>query len=237
MDEKIENTILQNVLAELADMRKQLSDLQSLKNDIPTQAELSGESVPAKIELQPLRLRKKVGKGAIPLLESEILEAQKDSVSANEVARKLRVSIVTYKKYAQKYGIYDRVMSQTGKGIPRRQRDPSCGKYPLTELLQGKFPDYPIFRLKMKLLDTKTKQACCEQCGFAERRITDGKIPLLLVFEDGNSKNHKLENLKIFCYNCAFTSGKLWIKCKKRAKWLMDPERMLGSHKGIEKYY
>jgi len=244
MNENVENTILQNVLKEMSSvreevvsLRKQLNDLQSLKNDIPTVEELANDTAEVKVEMSPLFSRRRCGKGAIPLLESEILEAQKNSFSANEVARKLKVNIATYKKYATRYGIYKNIISQKGEGISRRPRDPTRGRYPLVDILQGKYPDYPVYRLKMKLIDTRTKQPCCEQCGFSERRLTDGKIPVLLIFEDGNSKNHKLENLKIFCYNCAFTSGKIWMKCKKREKWFMDAERILGSHVGINKYY
>ena len=64
--------------------------------------------------------------------------------------------------------------------------DPNKGRYPLSKILSGKCPNFPIHRLKDKLIRSGTKKTECEQCGYSERRITDGKIPLLLNFEDGN---------------------------------------------------
>lgn len=63
-------------------------------------------------------------------------------------------------------------------------------------------------------------------CNYHERRIVDGKIPLLLNFEDGNPKNHKLENIKLLCYNCTFVAGKGFIK---RGNKQFDPDVMQGS--------
>ena len=38
----------------------------------------------------------------------------------------------------------------------------------------------------------------------------DFKIPLILIFKDGDSTNHRLENLYLLCFNCAFlTVGNL----------------------------
>jgi len=50
----------------------------------------------------------------------------------------------------------------------------------------------------------------CHNCGFCEQRITDLRVPLKLLHEDGNKKNHLLDNLKLLCYNCWFlTVGNL----------------------------
>jgi hypothetical protein len=75
-------------------------------------------------------------------------------------------------------------------------------------------------------------------CGFSEKRLTDSKMPLLLVFQDGNMKNHKLENLKILCYNCSFLYGKgSGAGCIKRGKkytLLDDPDRAQGAVKELK---
>ncbi len=44
----------------------------------------------------------------------------------------------------------------------------------------------------------------CSSCGFSEERISDGKMPLLIDFLDGNLNNRKLENIRPLCYNCFF---------------------------------
>ena len=106
--------------------------------------------------------------------------------------------------------------------------NPYKGKYPINKILNNQFPDFPIHRLKDKLVRSGIKKSECEQCGFSERRITDGKIPLLLNFEDGNRHNHQLENLKILCYNCTFVSGRGYIK-RGTVHFNMDPDILQGA--------
>ena len=50
----------------------------------------------------------------------------------------------------------------------------------IEDLLNGKHTKFPVHRLKDKLIRSGMKKAECEICGYKERRITDGKIPLLL---------------------------------------------------------
>lgn len=136
-----------------------------------------------------------------PLLESEIKAAQDESKSAAEAARRLNVSYNTYKKYAKMYDIMERCKCVDASGISK-VHNPYKGKYPLEEILMGMHPGYSPSRLRIKLLKSKLKEERCEVCGFSEPRITDGKIPLVLAFKDGDRSNHVLENLEIVCYNC-----------------------------------
>lgn len=136
-----------------------------------------------------------------PLLESEIKVAQDESHSAAEAARKLNVSYNTYKKYAKLYGIMERCKCVDATGLPK-VHNPYRGKYPLEETLLGMHPGYPPHRLRKKLFAANLKQQVCEVCGYCEPRVTDGKIPLVLAFKDGDRSNHLLENLEIVCYNC-----------------------------------
>ena len=136
-----------------------------------------------------------------PLLESEIKAAQDESVSAAEAARKLNVSYNTYKKYAKLYDIMERCKCTDATGLPK-VHNPYRGKYPLEEILMGMHPGYSPSRLRKKLLASKIKIEECEVCGYSEKRVTDGKVPLVLAFKDGDRSNHILENLEIVCYNC-----------------------------------
>ena len=145
----------------------------------------------------------KRGLGSRQLLESEIREAQGRSRSAKDTARTLGVSYNTYKKYAKLYGIFDIDYNPTNVPIERRLKL-TVGKYPLSEILQGKYPNYPITKLKRRLIKNDVFPECCTACGFDEVRVTDGKAPLLLDFLDGNWQNHRLENLRFLCYNCFF---------------------------------
>jgi 5-methylcytosine-specific restriction endonuclease McrA len=72
----------------------------------------------------------------------------------------------------------------------------------LEEILMGMHPSYPPHKLRKKLFGAKLKIEQCEICGYSEKRITDGKVPLILAFKDGERSNHILENLEIVCYNC-----------------------------------
>ena len=138
---------------------------------------------------------------ARPLLESEIKAAQDESHSAAEAARKLDVSYNTYKKYAKMYGIMERCKCVDATGLPK-VHNPYKGKYPLEEILMGMHPSYPPHKLRKKIFSAKLKTEVCEVCGYAEKRITDNKVPLILAFKDGDRGNHILENLEIVCYNC-----------------------------------
>jgi hypothetical protein len=141
------------------------------------------------------------------LLRSQIEEAQRHTDSNAGAARWLGVSYKMYKKYAVLYGLFDRHANPTGKGIDKGfSRRPTS--IPLRDILAGKHPKYSLAKLKNRLIArNKIEEACC-LCGFHERRITDGKVPLMLTFVDGDQSNFRLANLELRCYNCMFlTTG------------------------------
>ena len=115
--------------------------------------------------------RMKRGLGAKPLLESEIKDAQKKARSAMEAARLLGVSYNTYKKYARKYGIFEYLKNPHGTGI-RKGYNIKRGKYSLDDIIAGKYPDYPVWKLKSRLLLNGYMLEKCNCCGFEEKRVT-----------------------------------------------------------------
>jgi hypothetical protein len=145
----------------------------------------------------------KRGLGAKPILESQIKDAQSTSRSAFEAARKLGISYNTYKKYAKLYGIFEDLKNPYGIGIERAKKIKNK-KYHIDDLIAGKHLKYPLFKFKNKLFDSGYLPKVCCSCGFSEERITDGKMPLLIDFLDGNLNNRKLENIRALCYNCFF---------------------------------
>lgn len=153
--------------------------------------------------------RLKRGQGSIHLTELEIKESQEKCETAMACANYLRVNYETYKKWAIHFNLFK--TNPWKKGSKKKYWDPNKGKYPLNKILNGEFPNYPVFRLKDLLIRSGIKNNECENCGFQEKRITDNKMPLILNFEDGNEKNHKLENIRVFCYNCTFLCGKGFI--------------------------
>jgi hypothetical protein len=172
---------------------------------------------------QPKYLKR--GRGSRPLLASEIEEAYKQCNNcASEAARWLGVKYETLQRHARRLGIWK--TNPWKRGDRKRYWAPDKGKYPLNQILDGKFPEYPIYRLKDLLIRSGTKSAKCEMCEFDEKRITDHKMPLILNFEDGNHKNHKLENIKLYCYNCTFLYGKGYIRRGKVEFHFLDPDRL-----------
>ena len=145
----------------------------------------------------------KRGVGAQPLLESQIKAAQEKSRSAFEAARLLGVSYNTYKKYAKLYGIFEDLKNPYGIGIEKAKKIKNK-KYHIEDLIDGKHLHYPIHKFKNKLFDSGFVPKVCGSCGFSEARITDGKMPLLIDFLDGNLNNRKLDNIRPLCYNCFF---------------------------------
>jgi hypothetical protein len=149
----------------------------------------------------------KRGMGSKPLLEFDIKSAQSIAKSESHVARLLGVSLQTYRKYSKMYGLYGKCKNPHGKGIPKPY-SPHKGIRTINDILAGKYPEYPPMKIKEKLIKAGIKEEKCEMCGYNEARITDGKIPLLLNFNDGNKHNHKIENLQLLCFNCTYTCGR-----------------------------
>jgi hypothetical protein len=143
-----------------------------------------------------------------PLLKSEIIQAQADTLSNAQAARLLNVNYATYKKYASLYGLFESHKS-TGRGIPRvkyRGKD----NHGILDILDGKYPNYNKKRLKIRLINGGLLPNRCGLCGFSEKR-PDGKIPLVLCYLDSNANNLHLDNLQLRCYNCAYLTADIGV--------------------------
>ena len=133
------------------------------------------------------------------LTKGMIEESQKHSKSNMEAARWLEVNYNTYKKWAKYYGLFEQHKNQSGVGVKRTRINT---KYKLDDIINGKYPDYPKYQLKKRLIDSGYMEEECSICSWNEKRITDDKVPLILAFKDGDRGNHVMENLEIVCYNC-----------------------------------
>jgi hypothetical protein len=153
--------------------------------------------------IEPNSRTTKRGLGAKPLLESQIKAAQEKSRSAFEAARTLGVSYNTYKKYAKLYGLFEDLKNPYGIGIEKAKKIKNK-KYHIDDLIAGKHVRYPLHKFKNKLFDSGYVPKVCGSCGFGEERVTDGKMPLLIDFLDGNLNNRVLDNIRPLCYNCFF---------------------------------
>lgn len=141
-----------------------------------------------------------------PLTKREIEEAQRQTKSNAAAARWLGCSFKRYERYAKIYNLYDGHANRRGIGTAKGYASrPSS--IPLKNIFDNKHKDYNLVRLKNRMIARGLIREECSICGFSEKRITDSKTPLLLVFKDG-IKDFRQENLHLLCYNCCFlTTG------------------------------
>jgi hypothetical protein len=164
------------------------------------------------------------GRPLVPLLKSEIEEAQRHTNSNRQAAKWLNVSYEKYKRYAKIYNLFDSHANPLGIGISK-----GFGKKPssvsLRDIFANKYPKYSMIRLKNRMLARTMLDEKCGMCGFAEKRITDNKSPLMLTFKD-KIRDYRKDNLWLLCYNCMFlTTGAPWAAHKNHIKSsLVNPD-------------
>ena len=144
--------------------------------------------------------------------ETSFLDVEKAMIATKSnsgAARFLGLDYRTYKKYASLYtdkegrNLFEKHKNQSGKNIPKPKMRLRFEKFNLDDVLNNMHPGYPLQRLKDRLLYNGYLEPVCEQCGFNEKRITDGKVPLVLSFKE-EKDNYNLDNLTMLCLNCHF---------------------------------
>lgn len=130
--------------------------------------------------------------------DSKFIEVCEKSLSMSKAAAELGLHFNTFKRKALSLGCYN--PNQSGKGISK----PNIGaQYPLSDILEGKHPQYQTYKLKNRLIKEGIKENKCEntQCNVGD---SWNGIPIRNELDhiDGDRTNHKLENLRILCPNC-----------------------------------
>jgi hypothetical protein len=143
------------------------------------------------------------------MIDERLLKDAVDKTrSFHEAARYLNVCYNTFKKYAKLYNVWiEGGKNPSGKGIPKMR---AGVRRELKDVLAGKFNGKRLnpTRLRDQLIqEMSLGEEKCSNCGYEERRIADGRVPLLIGYEDGDRTNYKIENLSLLCYNCAFVMG------------------------------
>lgn len=129
----------------------------------------------------------------IKILKPIIEDAINSSNSMREASSKTTLNFKTFYKYAKLLGLYS--PNQPGKGVKKR-----FPKIPLNKILNGEYPHYHTYKLGKRLIKENYKDHKCELCN--NQYWNNLPIPLELDHIDGNSSNHKLENLRLICPNC-----------------------------------
>jgi len=127
----------------------------------------------------------------------KIVEASK-LPSAAQAAASLGIQYDTYRKYAKKLGVWN--TNQPGKGVSKVR--PAVIE--TEDILAGKHPQYQRRGIKKRLFDEGIKKNECEMCGISEWGGV--KIGLELDHINGDTYDHRLENLRILCPNCHATT-------------------------------
>lgn len=142
------------------------------------------------------------------LTETEVRYAMQHTETNDQAAAFLGIHKNTYRRYALRF-----IDETTGKSLYklhqrrhalRRSRNIGKPRYDIFDIIDGKHPNYNCNLFRKRLIDEGIIPDECKVCGFAERRITDFKVPLKIGFIDGNKHNFKLENIEVLCYNCFF---------------------------------
>jgi len=162
------------------------------------------------------------------LTEAQIRYAMSNTSSCKEAAKFLNLSYNTFKKYARMYrdsasgkSLQDihRMFDSQGKRLkPAARPRIKIPHIKLDDILAGKHPDYPERKFRWRMFASQLIPAKCSICDFAEHRVTDNKIPLVLDYIDDNRLNKTLENLRFLCYNCYFLNVGTYHPSKPRIR-------------------
>jgi hypothetical protein len=127
----------------------------------------------------------------IKTTDEEIREAYVKYETLHQAASELQMTVVSLWRRAKKIGL---------KWKDKNYRSINPQKIPTNEILEGKHPYYQTLKLKKRLIKEGIKENKCEICEITE---WNGKeISMQLDHIDGDSHNHKLENLRMTCPNC-----------------------------------
>lgn len=197
------------------------------------------------IESQTIDMAKELRYYGYQFTEEDIRHAMAHSRSNAEAARFLKVSVTTYQKYAKMHvdqltgkTLWHLHMNIASKGIPKKWNTGEL-KGDLDKMLKEDQHNSPkkLATLKALLIKDGRMGYCCSACQYAEKRLTDMKVPLLLAFNNGNRRDWRIENLKWLCYNCAFVLGLDYFS----NRMIRDMESFTihtpESHKEIQQFY
>ncbi len=144
------------------------------------------------------------------LLQAQIEQAMKVTRSNRSAAEYLRVGYNLYKRFAKMYKdpttgqtLFDLHKNMEGRGISKNSAVDKR-KFKLDDILTGKHPQYPREKLLKRLVSNGYKEEKCQSCGFCAKRPTDFKSPLILHHMNGDTSDHRIDNMEILCYNCYF---------------------------------
>ena len=127
----------------------------------------------------------------VKITDDQIRESYIKYETLHVASSELNMTVVSLWRRAKKIGL---------RWKDKNYRSVSPTKIPISEILEGKHPYYQTLKLKKRLIKEGIKKNECEICKISE---WNGKsLSMQLDHIDGDSHNHKLENLRMTCPNC-----------------------------------
>ena len=119
--------------------------------------------------------------------DEELIEQYSITPVLSKLAHQFNVPEVTLWRRAQKLGLEFKIGG-------------TYKKIELTDILEGKHPQYQTLKLKKRLIKENILENKCSLCGLSEWQGKE--ISLQLDHIDGINHNHVLSNLRLLCPNC-----------------------------------
>ncbi|MBI2053411.1 MAG: HNH endonuclease [Candidatus Sungbacteria bacterium] len=135
--------------------------------------------------------------------EQQLKEAVKTARSLRQVIARFGLveaggNYAQIKKYIRLYGID--TSHFCGKAWNKGLRGIGKPRILLENILVQE-SEYQSYKLKKRLFASNLKTPRCEECGWA-KTSDDGRLPLELDHINGDSRDNRLENLRVLCPNC-----------------------------------
>jgi len=135
------------------------------------------------------------------MIESAIANTKSNSAAS----RWIGVDYNTYKKYAKRYGLFEKNLNPAGKGIRKGWSGYNVKLEDIFKNVATK--NYTISTIKRALIDRGYMLNECSICGWNEQNILTNTVCLILDFIDGAKDNKSLENMRLLCPNCYYSNN------------------------------
>lgn len=100
------------------------------------------------------------------------------------------------------YKIFKERANRLGITRPGKRENTGGVRYSTEDILAGKYPQYESYDLKIRLIEEGYKEDKCEICGWSEKFPGSKYSNCELDHFNGDTSDHRLENLMLLCPNC-----------------------------------